>query len=189
MDDIGESGLLVKKSWLYPRSLFVSIVLAILFVSLTGCVKNEVVKSIEKTHPSITLRSNIGDMKISLYSDVAPNAVSDLLELVETGYFNEDTYIEARPGIGLVIVKLGESVKNFDFQNEPNGLSSKRGSLGITKLEVSDSYLNNLFVGYNRLPDMEKYYTIIGQVTSGLDLLEKSANGARYKINSFVISR
>ncbi|MFK5892199.1 MAG: peptidylprolyl isomerase [Pseudomonadota bacterium] len=156
---------------------------------LMGCVTGQVsVKPLDVSgNPVVYLNSNIGDLRIVLYPEAAPEVVKDLIKFIESGYFNHDTYIEARPGVGLVIAKLGNEKQNFIFKDETNSFKSQRGSIGVAKSSVSNSYINNLFVGYGSLPDIEKHYIIIGQVIKGLDLLEKSANGARYKVNSIEV--
>jgi len=129
--------------------------------------------------------TEFGDLKVEFFPEYAPVAVRELTELTSSGYFDSDVYIESRPGLGFVIAKLGDSARNFEFKDEENSASSQRGSIAISRSTVSKAYLNNLFFGYVSRPDLEQYYTIIGQVTEGLELIENVAPGTRYKLRSF----
>lgn len=133
--------------------------------------------------PRLEIRTQLGSLVIELYPDQAPRTVTRLLELVRDGYYDSDTYMETRPQLGFVIAKLGESLISFKPVDEVNGLSSKRGSVAISRPQASSAYLNNLFFGYGNQPELEKHYIIIGQVLEGLDQIEHSSPGLRYRVN------
>jgi len=165
---------------------FLFVLLSPLFFStaLVGCATTDSVNVVDASPVNILIKVNIGVMKVTLYPARAPKAVAELLKLIESGYYDTDTVLESRSGLGLVIAKTGPSASVFKFEDETSGLKSKRGSLAINKSNVSNAYLNNLFVGYNSQPSLEQHYTIIGQATEGLDAIESSAHGARYAIKS-----
>jgi len=135
--------------------------------------------------PVIEINTEIGKLRVELYPEFAPDAVTELIKLIKSGYYDSDTLMQSRTHLGFAIAKLGQSPKTFDFEDEPNKLISRRGSMAIAKSSASPAYLNNLFFGYRSQPALEKHYVIIGQIIDGLELVEKSPSGLRIKVNSF----
>jgi len=133
----------------------------------------------------VDIDTELGQLQVEFFTDKAPAAVAELASLAKSGYFNSDTLLEIRPGLGFVIARVGTSAKSYHVTDEPNILSSQRGSIAISKSSVSVAYLNNIFIGFQGQPELEKHYIIIGQVTKGLTLIEKSTPGVRYKVNGF----
>lgn len=137
------------------------------------------------TGPLIEIDTAVGKIHIELYPSQAPVAVAQLIKLTKSGYYNSDVLLQSQAQLGFAIAKLGSSIKKFDYKDELNNLTSRRGSVAIAKLSASPAYLNTLFFGYSSQPDLEKHYTIIGQVVDGIELIEKSLSGQRLKVNSF----
>lgn len=137
------------------------------------------------TGPLIEIDTEVGKIRIELYPTQAPAAVAQLIKLTKSGYYNSDTLMQSRAGLGVAIAKLGQSIKTFDFKDESNKLTSRRGSVAIAKSSASPAYLNNIFFGYDSQPELEKHYIIIGQIVGGLELIEQSLSGQRLKVNSF----
>lgn len=135
--------------------------------------------------PLIEIDTEVGKIHVELYPAQAPVTVAQMIKLVQTGYYNSDTLMQSQAQLGFAIAKLGEKVKTFNFRDESNNLTSRRGSVAIAKSSSSPAYLNNIFFGYASQPNLEKYYTIIGQVVDGIELIEKSMSGERLKVNSF----
>lgn len=133
----------------------------------------------------IEIDTEVGKIRVELYPEHAPGAVSELIKLTESGYYDSDTLMQSQPRLGFAIAKLGQSLKKFEFEDEPNQLTSRRGSMAIAKSSASPAYLNNLFFGYANQPELEKHYVIIGQIIDGLELIEKSPSSLRIKVNSF----
>ena len=137
---------------------------------------------------TIDIDTELGQLQVEFFADKAPIAVAELLKLAKSGYFSSDTVLETRPGLGFVIAKIGGAVKTYHVKDEMNTLASQRGSVAISKSSVSIAYLNNIFIGFQSQPELEKNYIIIGQVTKGLKPIEKSPPGVKYKVNGFKIN-
>jgi len=140
---------------------------------------------LSETTQLVKIETELGQLEIKFFPERAPIVVAELISLAETGYFNSDMFLESRPQLGFVMAKTGSSVKAFNFKDESNDLTSARGSVAIAKSFASNAYVNNIFIGYNSQPDIEVNYTIIGQVTKGLELIEANAKAGSYKVNSF----
>lgn len=136
-------------------------------------------------NPRIEINTQAGKVLIELYPEAAPKAVSELIALAKSGYYDKDVIMQARPQLGFAIAKTGSSIETFTFQDEANALSSRRGSVAISKASVSNAYLNNLFFGYAPQPELEKHYVIIGQVLQGLDKIERSQPDVVYQVDGF----
>lgn len=139
------------------------------------------------SNPVIDVQVPMGKLRIELYREQAPKTVAKLIDLVKSGYFNQSTVFESRANLGFVIAKIGKSAEAFDFKDELNTLSSRRGSFAISKSNVSKAYLNNLFVGFDKQPELQKHYIIIGQVLEGLELIEKNPSGQIRPVSSFTM--
>jgi len=139
------------------------------------------------SNPKIEIVTDIGPIIIELYPEYATDIVKELVELSQSGYYNDSTVIESMPPFGFVIAKIGPSAKSFSFTPIENKLSSVRGSVAISKLTMPKAYLNNLFIGYQPHGKIQDQYIIIGQVLDGLDIVERSESGVRFKIKSFKI--
>lgn len=134
---------------------------------------------------TMEIDTELGKLQVELFADTAPIAVAELVKLTKSGYFNSDTVLEIRPGLGFVIAKVGGAVKSYQAKDELNTLPSLRGSVAISKSSASVAYLNNIFIGFKSQPELEKHYIIIGQVANGLKPIEKSAAGVKHKVNGF----
>jgi cyclophilin family peptidyl-prolyl cis-trans isomerase len=137
---------------------------------------------------TLTIDTAIGKLHAEFYPDKAPAAVAELVALTRSGYFNTNTVMEVRRGLGFVIVRMGEGLKRYKVSDELTGLSSVRGSIAISKSTGSGAYLNNLFFGFGPQPDLEQNYIIIGRVLQGLENVERAAAGVRHKINGFNVA-
>lgn len=137
------------------------------------------------TGPLLEIDTAAGKIRVELYPEHAPNAVTTLIRLTESGYYDSDTLMQSKSQLGFAIAKLGQSLETFHFEDEPNQLASRRGSMAVAKSSASPAYLNNLFFGYASHPGLENNYVIIGQIVDGLELVEKSPPGPRITVNYF----
>jgi len=130
----------------------------------------------------VRIVSEIGALTVEFYPEYAPAVVADLTRLIGENYYDTDTFIESRPGLGFVLVKAGDTMRHFDFTDAQSTVKSKRGVVAISRRNVSDAYVNNLFFGYSARPDLEPYYLIIGNVVEGLEKIERAPGNRRYRI-------
>jgi len=166
--------------------MFLLILLSLYFpMQLNAESKSPVTNTSNSANPIIEIQVPMGKLQIELYQQHAPVTVAKLIDLVKSGYYNQNTVFESRPNLGFVIAKIGKSAEIFDFKEESNALASRRGSFAISKSNVSKAYLNNLFVGFDKQPELEKHYFIIGQVLEGLELIEKNPSGEIRPVSSF----
>ena len=137
------------------------------------------------SNPVVRFNSNIGILEVELFPEHAPAVVSRFLGLVESGYFETDTVLESQPGVGFVIARVGADAEVFHVAESESGrLASQRGSVAVLDTSFSTAYLNNIYVGYKGNVELEGNYTIFGQVTSGLDDVEKNSRGQTGQIKA-----
>lgn len=129
---------------------------------------------------TVLIETETGNVVIKLFPDAAPNAVKEFLTRVQEGYYDGTTFYDMQAGLGIAGGRR-EPYPRQDFTDENNSLPSKPGSVGIAKSALSNTYLNNIFIGFSNQPKLEQFYTIIGEVTEGLDLLEKAQPGLMMK--------
>lgn len=128
------------------------------------------------SYQAVVIETETGNVVIKLFPDAAPNAVKEFLTRVQEGYYDGTTFYDMQAGLGIAGGRR-EPYPRQDFTDENNSLPSKPGSVGIAKSALSNTYLNNIFIGFSNQPKLEPFYTIIGEVTEGLDLLEKAQPG------------
>lgn len=133
----------------------------------------------------VEIFTDVGQLWVEFYPERAPNVVAELIELIRSGYYDSGTIVESRPDIGFVISKVDANMRSFEFEEEVTGLTSRRGSIAIARPSMSPAYLNNIFVGYLKRPDLEQHYTIIGQVIKGIDTVEMAPQGKRHAVRKF----
>ncbi len=146
--------------------------------------RNDFIVLTENKVTRVEINTELGQLQVEFYSQYAEAAITELTKLIEDGYYNTDVILVSRPPLGFVITKSGQTRKSFKVKLDPNKVNSRRGSIAIPKLNAPSAYLNTIFFGFQSQPLLEKDYIIIGQVIKGLDLIERSSPGIRYKVNA-----
>ncbi|CAI5537466.1 unnamed protein product [Closterium sp. Naga37s-1] len=136
---------------------------------------------------SVTLHTNLGDIKCELFCDEVPKACENFLALCASGYY--DTTIFHRNIRGFMIQggdptgtgRGGQSIWGGKFNDEIRE-SLKHNVRGILSMANSGPNTNGsqFFISYAKQPHLNGLYTIFGKVIHGfdvLDLMEKTKTG------------
>eukprot|EP01137_Pigoraptor_chileana_P006031 Opistho-2@49906 len=128
---------------------------------------------------SVTLHTDLGDLKIELFCDEAPRTCENFLALCASGYYDG--------------CKFHRNIKNFIVQTgDPAGTGKGGNSIwgGKFEDEISDSLRHNargivsmansgpntngsqFFITYAKQPHLDKHNTIFGKVIFGNDTLD-----------------
>jgi cyclophilin family peptidyl-prolyl cis-trans isomerase len=122
-----------------------------------------------------TLHTVKGDIVIQLYADKAPMAVNSFVFLAKQGWFNDVTFHRV---IQNFVAQAGDPSgtgfggPGYAFSNELADLKfDKAGVVGMAN-SGPDSNGSQFFITYGPAVNLDGKYTIFGQVTAGMDVLQ-----------------
>lgn len=124
-----------------------------------------------------TLQTEKGDITIQLFPDKAPEAVNSFIFLARNGWYDNNTFFKVIPGY---LVQTGDPSNTgyggpgYLFQNEitPNLIFDRPGVVAMANTGQG-TYGSQFFITLETRNDLNGYYTIIGQVISGMDVLQE----------------
>ncbi|KAJ2608135.1 Peptidyl-prolyl cis-trans isomerase cyp10 [Coemansia sp. RSA 1365] len=125
---------------------------------------------------SVTLHTDVGDLKLEIFCDEVPTASENFLALCASDYYN-NTYV-TRNIHGFIVQmgdptdtgKGGKSIWGQTFKDEIR-TTLKHDRRGIVSMANSgpDTNGSQFFITYSRQPSLDSKYTIFGRVIDGLD--------------------
>lgn len=122
-----------------------------------------------------TLHTSKGDIVIQLYADKAPMTVNSFVFLAKQGWFNGVIFHRV---IQNFVAQAGDPSgtgyggPGYAFSNEISDLKfDKAGVVGMANAGA-DSNGSQFFITYAPAANLDGQYTIFGQVTAGLDVLQ-----------------
>jgi peptidylprolyl isomerase len=145
----------------------------------------------------ITLKD--GDVTVALRPDLAPKHVEQIKALVRGGEYDNVAFHRVIPGFMAQTgdVQFGDMEDGFQPNAAGTGGSSRpdlpaefsnanfaRGVLGMARSNDPNSANSQFFIMFDEAPHLNGGYTIVGEVESGMELVDKikmgtaAANGA-----------
>ncbi|MEV7971900.1 peptidylprolyl isomerase [Cellulomonas sp. NPDC089187] len=132
-----------------------------------------------------TLSLNEGELGIELDGAAAPQAVANFVTLAQEGYF-DGTDCHRLTTSQLYVLQCGDPTATgsggpgYSFgpvENAPKDGVYPAGTIAMARSQTADSQGSQFFIVYEdtELPD-ETGYTVFGQVTSGLDVIQAIAD-------------
>lgn len=157
----------------------------ILVFSLAACKSTEYKRNtVGKHHVEIEVE-NFGVIKVELDGDAAPITVQNFLDLANAGYFNGSTFHRIIYGFMIQggrqpATWTGEPAKNivgeFTSNGQSNPIKHNRGTISMARSDNKNSASSEFFImqqdGYTHL---DGQYAAFGQVTEGMDVVDKIA--------------
>lgn len=136
-----------------------------------------------------------GDVKIALRPDLAPKHVAQIKELVREGAYDNVAFHRVIDGFMAQTgdVEFGNMENGYNPQRVGTGGSKKpdlpaeftdsaafeRGSVGMARSQDPNSANSQFFIDLAPAPNLNGQYTIVGQVESGMEFVDKIKKGAR----------
>ena len=124
-----------------------------------------------------------GRIVIKLRNDIAPNHAARLKQLAREGFYNNVPFhrviagFMAQTGDGQNGNGTGGS-KYPDLKAEFSNVSFQRGVVGMArKGNSNDSANSQWFICYGDASFLNSQYTVIGEVVSGMDVVDKLKKG------------
>ena len=139
------------------------------------------------------LKLKDGDVKIEMYTDVAPNHVKRIQELADSGQYDNVVFHRVIDGFMSQTgdVKFGNSSsKDFDLRRagiggsdlpdlnqEFNDLPHDRGTVSMARSSDPNSANSQFFICFKPAPFLDRQYTVFGKVIEGMEFVDMITKG------------
>ena len=133
----------------------------------------------------VVLQTSKGTIELELFSDKAPVTVANFLKYVDSGYYDGVIFHRVIEGFmiqaGGYDTKLKARVANPAIMNESkNGLRNTKGTISMARQSAPDSATAQFFINVADNSELDFHpgrpgYTVFGQVTSGMDVVDAIA--------------
>ena len=139
------------------------------------------------------LKLKTGDVKIELFSDVAPKHVERIKKLANDGLYDNVVFHRVIDGFMAQTgdVKFGNSSsKDFDLKRagiggsdlsdlpaEFNDLPHEKGTVSMARSSDPNSANSQFFICFQPAPFLDRNYTVFGKVIEGMEHVDKIKRG------------
>ena len=141
---------------------------------------------------SATISTEKGDIDVDLFANDAPKATNNFTELAKKGYY--DDVVFHRDITGFVIQvgdgqhgkksslnagRVGTGGPGYTFEDEPVKGDYLRGSLAMANAGPNTNGSQFFICHQDLTGKLPKSYTLFGQVTKGMDVVDKIVSAPR----------
>jgi peptidyl-prolyl cis-trans isomerase B (cyclophilin B) len=125
-----------------------------------------------------------GTITLELYPDSAPNTVANFEKLANSNFYNNLTFHRVEPGF---VVQGGDPNGNgtggpgYKIKAEFNSRKHVTGTLAMARAQQPDSAGSQFYICLAPAPFLDNNYTVFGQVTTGMDLVQGIKKGDKMK--------
>ena len=130
--------------------------------------------------PSATISTDKGDIEVDLFTDGAPKAANNFLDLAKKGFYDGVIFHRIVPGFviqGGDPTGTGRGGPGYTFEDEPVKGDYYRGTLAMANAGPNTNGSQFFICLADLVGKLPKNYTIFGQVTKGLDVVDLIAAG------------
>lgn len=126
------------------------------------------------------IKTSKGDIVVELYPKEAPLSVTNFKQLADLGYYNGLTFHRVVPDFviqGGDPTATGSGGPGYTIRGEI-GLAHKKGALAWARTGDAvnpdrRSSGSQFYIAIEALPQLDNQYTVFGQTTKGMDVVEK----------------
>ena len=135
------------------------------------------------------IETKFGSIELKFFPEIAPNHVNNFIELAKKGFYDGTTFHRIIPGF---MIQGGDpNSKNpdksthgmggpgYQLKAEFNNMHHKRGTLSMARSANPDSAGSQFFICVAEAPFLDRQYTVFGEVTSGMDAVDKIVSQSR----------
>ena len=139
------------------------------------------------------LKLKDGNVKIELFTDIAPNHVKRIKNLAEEGKYDNVVFHRVIDGFMAQTgdVKFGNSSSTDfdlnragmggsdlpDLKEEFSDLPHERGTLSMARSQDPNSANSQFFICLAEASFLDRQYTVFGKVISGMEVIDKIKKG------------
>ena len=135
-----------------------------------------------ESNPVVVMETTKGTLHIECLAREAPVHVANFVGLVEQGFYDGLTWHRVVPNFviqGGDPLGFGWGDAGWSLRAEINPVLHKRGTLAMPRSAGFDTGGCQLYITHVPTPHLDGYYTVFGQVTDGLDVIDKIEVGDR----------
>ena len=131
----------------------------------------------------IHLDTKDGRVVIQLRPDLAPKHAAQIKALAAKGFYDGIVFHRVIDGfMAQTGDPTGTGMGKSDLPNLPAEFSKepfKRGTVGMARSQDPDSANSQFFICFDDASFLNGKYTVVGQVTSGMDVVDKIKKGSK----------
>lgn len=131
----------------------------------------------------ILLDTKHGRVTIKLRPDLAPQHAKRIRTLASQGFYDGVVFHRVIPGfMAQTGDPTGTGMGGSDLPNLPSEFSRapfKRGTVGMARSSMPDLANSQFFICFDDAPFLNGQYTVIGEVVSGMDAVDKIKAGTK----------
>ncbi len=123
---------------------------------------------------TVVINTNKGIIKYKLYPKDAPNTVNRIVELINKGFYNGLVFHRVVPGF---VVQGGDPQGNGTggsgqrIRAEFNSRRHVEGTVAMARATDPDSADSQFYITLSPQPQLDRSYTVFGQVIEGMDVV------------------
>ena len=134
----------------------------------------------------VTIKTNFGSIKFTLLPELAPETVRNFSKLAKDVFYNGTLFHRVIPGF---MIQGGDpNTKNpdksmwgqggpgYNLKAEFNSRSHLRGIVSMARAADPDSAGSQFFIVTSDSTFLDKQYTVFGEVTEGMEVVDKIVN-------------
>ena len=139
-----------------------------------------------------TIATELGNIEVDLFTQAAPKAAQNFVDLAKKGFYDDVIFHRVIPGFviqggdgqygkksALDAGRVGTGGPGYKFEDEPVHGDYGRGSLAMANAGPNTNG-SQFFICHQDLTGrLPKNYTLFGQVTSGMDIVDQIVNAPR----------
>ncbi|MEZ7821251.1 MAG: peptidylprolyl isomerase [Patescibacteria group bacterium] len=176
------------------KLLLISLLIPAIFLS--GCIKNsnklksnqmEPQTNIVSSPAIVTIKTNMGDIGLELYTKDAPNTVANFIKLAKSGFYDGVKFHRVIEGFmiqsGDPLTKddskkdyWGTGGPGYEFDDEINTHLLVKGSIAMANAGANTNGSQFFIVTAESTPWLDGKHTNFGYVTSGLNTVSSIEN-------------
>src|SRR6187399_3488398 len=139
-----------------------------------------------------TIATDLGDIEVELYDQSAPKATANFVKLAGSGFYDDVVFHRVIPGFvaqagdgqygkksSLERGRVGTGGPGYKFEDEPVSGDYVRGALAMANAGPNTNGSQFFIVHQDLTGKLPKQYTLFGQVTKGLDVVDDIATAPR----------
>jgi peptidylprolyl isomerase len=132
---------------------------------------------------TVYLDTKNGRVVIKLRNDLAPGHAARIKQLVRDGFYNNVPFHRVIPGF---MAQTGDGQygngtggsKYGPLKAEFSSVPFTRGIVGMARTSDPNSANSQFFIMFDTASSLDNKYTVIGQVVSGMDVVDKIKKGS-----------
>ena len=130
----------------------------------------------------VVIKTTRGTIKFALFEQYAPKTVENFVTLAEEGYFDGLVFHRVLPG---VLIQGGDPKGDgtggpgYTIKAEFNERSHTVGAVAMARARDPDSAGSQFYICVQSRPDLDRRYTVFGQVYEGMDVVGSVQKGDR----------